>query len=142
MAPQQPFFTKKVSVCKTFTFDSAHKLEEYIGKCANLHGHTYRLEVEVKGRSDVHGLVIDFGDIKRIVNEQIIAKYDHQFLNDHFPFNTTAENLVVFFFEVIHRQLELEDSSKQQSLTLERLRLWETPTAYAEINREDFLDES
>ncbi|MFC4768136.1 6-carboxytetrahydropterin synthase QueD [Effusibacillus consociatus] len=132
----QPFHTRKVAVTKIFTFDSAHRLDDYIGKCANLHGHTYKLEVEVKGRTDHRGIVVDFTDLKKIVNEQIISKYDHQFLNDHMPFNTTAENMVVFFFEIVDAYLKKLDSA--QDIHLQRVRLWETPTCYAEITREDF----
>lgn len=128
--------SKKVSITKIFTFDSAHRLDDYIGKCANLHGHTYKLEVQVKGRTDHRGIVIDFGDLKQIVNEQIINKYDHKFLNDLLPFHTTAENMVVFFFEIIDSYLKKLITA--QDLELQRIRLWETPTSYAEMTREDF----
>ncbi|ASS77254.1 6-carboxytetrahydropterin synthase QueD [Tumebacillus algifaecis] len=125
-----------MSVTKSFTFDSAHRLDDYIGKCANLHGHTYKLEVTIKGRTDHRGIVVDFGDIKGIVNEQIIAKYDHRFLNDLMPFNTTAENMVFHFFEIIDTYLkQLIDNTPCR---LMKVRLWETPTAYAELTREDY----
>lgn len=127
---------KKVVVSKTFTFDSAHRLDDYIGKCANLHGHTYKLEVQVKGRTDHRGIVIDFGDLKQIVNEQIIQKYDHKFLNDLLPFHTTAENMVIFFFQIIDNYLKKLINA--QDIELQRVRLWETPTSYAEITREEF----
>lgn len=130
--------SKKISVTKIFTFDSAHRLNDYIGKCANLHGHTYKLEVQVKGRTDYRGIVVDFGDLKQIVNEHIISKYDHKFLNDLLPFNTTAENMVVFFFEVIDDQLKQLINTRTQEIELQRVRLWETPNSYAEITREDF----
>jgi 6-pyruvoyltetrahydropterin/6-carboxytetrahydropterin synthase len=140
MNQTQPYHRKKVAVTKIFTFDSAHRLDDYIGKCANLHGHTYKLEVEVRGLTDHRGIVVDFTDLKKIVNEQIIAKYDHQFLNDHFPFNTTAENMVVYFFELIDNYMKKLES--QQEIELKRVRLWETPTSYAEVTREDFDSES
>lgn len=130
------YHAKEVSVTKIFTFDSAHRLDDYVGKCANLHGHTYKLEVTVKGRTDYRGIVVDFGDIKKIVNEQIIEKYDHRFLNDLMPFNTTAENMVVHFFELIDAYLKQLDN--QTPARLMKCRLWETPSAYAEITREDF----
>lgn len=133
---QSAYHNKKVSVTKIFTFDSAHRLDDYIGKCANLHGHTYKLEVTIKGRTDHRGIVVDFGDIKSIVNEKIIGPYDHRFLNDLLPFNTTAENMVVHFFELVDNHLkEIEDGNEA---VLMRMRLWETPTAYAELTREDF----
>ncbi|ARU63889.1 6-carboxytetrahydropterin synthase QueD [Tumebacillus avium] len=125
-----------MSVTKIFTFDSAHRLDDYIGKCANLHGHTYKLEVTIKGRTDHRGIVVDFGDIKKIVNEQIIGVYDHRFLNDLMEFNTTAENMVFHFFEIIDTFLgKIVDDTPCR---LMRLRLWETPTAYAELTREDY----
>lgn len=133
---QSAYHNKKVSVTKIFSFDSAHRLDDYIGKCANLHGHTYKLEVTFKGRTDERGIVVDFGDIKSIVNEQIIGKYDHRFLNDLMPFNTTAENMVVHFFELVDNHLKgIEDGNEA---VLMRMRLWETPTCYAEVTREDF----
>ncbi|UOF90483.1 6-carboxytetrahydropterin synthase QueD [Fodinisporobacter ferrooxydans] len=128
-----------IHVTKLFTFDSAHRLDDYIGKCANLHGHTYKLEVTFRGKTDRRGIVVDFGDIKKIVNDLIISKYDHQFLNDHFSFHTTAENLAVKFFELLYDHIALQPS--EQSITLTRLRLWETPTSYAEVTLEDFLHE-
>jgi 6-pyruvoyltetrahydropterin/6-carboxytetrahydropterin synthase len=133
---QVPYHNKEVAVTKIFTFDSAHRLDDYIGKCANLHGHTYKLEVTMKGRTDHRGIVVDFGDIKSIVNEQIIGKYDHRFLNDLMEFNTTAENMVVHFFEIIDTYLQKLDNATP--VRLMKCRLWETPSCYAEINREDF----
>jgi 6-pyruvoyltetrahydropterin/6-carboxytetrahydropterin synthase len=133
---QRAFHHKKVSVTKVFTFDSAHRLDDYVGKCANLHGHTYKLEVQVKGRTDHRGIVVDFGDLKRIVQDQILSRYDHQFLNDLLPFHTTAENMVVHFFELIDSYIKTMDAT--QEIELERVRLWETPTCYAEITREEF----
>jgi 6-pyruvoyltetrahydropterin/6-carboxytetrahydropterin synthase len=139
MSNKLRYHSKEVTVTKIFTFDSAHRLDDYVGKCANLHGHTYKLEVSLRGRTDDRGIVVDFSEIKQIVNEQILAKYDHQFLNDHFSFNTTAENLVVFFFEVIDSYLR--QAKAEQKVTLVKLRLWETPTCYAEIDREAFVRE-
>jgi 6-pyruvoyltetrahydropterin/6-carboxytetrahydropterin synthase len=135
---QVPYHTKEVAVTKIFTFDSAHRLDDYIGKCANLHGHTYKLEVTIKGRTDHRGIVVDFGDIKSIVNEQIIGKYDHRFLNDLMEFNTTAENMVVHFFELIDTYLQQIDNATP--VRLMKCRLWETPSCYAEVTREDFYE--
>lgn len=133
---QSPYHNKEVTVTKIFTFDSAHRLDDYVGKCANLHGHTYRLEVSIKGRTDHRGIVVDFGDIKQIVNEQIIGKYDHRFLNDLMEFNTTAENMVVHFFEIIDSYLQ--QLTNATPVRLVRCRLYETPSCYAELTREDF----
>lgn len=66
-----------VIATKEFTFDSAHQLVGHDGKCANLHGHTYRLEVALKDTPIIpegpkEGFVMDFGDLKRIVKENIV----------------------------------------------------------------------
>jgi 6-pyruvoyltetrahydropterin/6-carboxytetrahydropterin synthase len=133
------YHNKRTSVVKTFTFDAAHQLDAYIGKCADLHGHTYKLEVEVKGRPDERGIVIDFAELKQIVRETVVGPLDHTYLNDHLPFNTTAENMVVFFYERIRDRLAgMEEKNR---VTLERVRLWETPTCYAEVTWEDMQDE-
>lgn len=97
-----------ISVTKIFKFDAAHFLPEHSGKCADLHGHTYRLEVTVARKDgglvaegSSAGMVIDFGDLKAIVQREIIEKVDHKMLNDIFPFRTTAENMVIHFYEVL-----------------------------------------
>lgn len=139
MSDKLRYREKEVIVTKLFSFDAAHRLEEYEGKCAHLHGHTYRLEVSVRGIPDDRGIVLDFADLKQMVNEHIISKYDHQFLNDHFSFNTTAENLVIFFFEVIDQALQR--SLHGSKVRLWHVRLWETPSSCAEIDREAFFSE-
>ena len=53
---------------KEFTFDAAHNLIKYHGKCERLHGHTYRMSVVIKGIPDEEGMIVDFLEIKRIVN--------------------------------------------------------------------------
>ena len=59
-------------ITKEFTFDAAHKLDWHQGKCKNLHGHTYKLQVTVVGELNKNGIVIDFGDLKNIVNNKVI----------------------------------------------------------------------
>ena len=71
-------------VSKDFSFDAAHFLTQYHGKCEHLHGHTYKLRVTVEGKVQSNGLVIDFGILKKIVKEQILDKYDHRCFNDFF----------------------------------------------------------
>jgi len=76
----------QVRVCKIFTFDAAHQLEGHKGKCANVHGHTYKLEVIVSGVPITEedpaqeGFVMDFGDIKEAVKSKIVDVLDHSFL--------------------------------------------------------------
>ncbi len=114
----------KVSVTKAFTFDAAHQLPWHPGKCRHLHGHTYRLEVTVAGPITENGVVIDFDDLSASVKESIVGRFDHQFLNDHFP-NPTAELLAVEFTKLL----------EAEGLDVERLTLWETPTSSATVER-------
>lgn len=123
-----------ISVTKVFKFDAAHFLPGHSGKCADLHGHTYRLEVTVARKDgglvtngSSAGMVIDFGDLKAIVQREIIEKVDHKMLNDVFLFRTTAENMVTYFYEVLERQLAPLD------VEVLKLRLWETQTSFAEV---------
>jgi 6-pyruvoyltetrahydropterin/6-carboxytetrahydropterin synthase len=90
----------KILVAREFKFSAAHKLTKYKGKCENLHGHTYKLTVVVEGVRKEDGLVIDFVELKKIVNENIIEKLDHAYLNDFFD-NPTAENIVVWIWETL-----------------------------------------
>jgi 6-pyruvoyltetrahydropterin/6-carboxytetrahydropterin synthase len=131
---QLKYHSKRVLVSKEFTFDSAHHLHCYEGKCQNLHGHTYRLQVIMSGKTDERGFTIDFSDIKRITKQQVIAKLDHQYLNEVLPLmNTTAENMVVWIYEQIAAELMKE--GLYPAIVLEEIRLWETPTSYAAVTR-------
>ncbi len=73
----------KIRITKQFSFETGHALYGYDGKCKNVHGHSYRLDVTVIGRpiednSDVKfGMVIDFGDLKKIVKSEIVDVFDH-----------------------------------------------------------------
>lgn len=139
---QLKYHRKRVIVSKEFTFDSAHHLHCYEGKCKSLHGHTYKLQVLISGFTDERGFVIDFSDIKQIVKETILDKLDHRYLNEVLPpMNTTAENMVVWIYEQLEQGLE---PYKDQQLRIEEIRLWETPTSFAMITRsmmEDSEDE-
>jgi 6-pyruvoyltetrahydropterin/6-carboxytetrahydropterin synthase len=90
------------------TFSAGHALRGYKGKCENVHGHNYRVRVDVKGEQlDSIGLLIDFVHLKRILRE-LIGGVDHRFLNDLTPFdaiNPSAENLAKFFFEEASKQM-------------------------------------
>ena len=78
------------------TFAAGHALREYKGKCENVHGHNYRVQITVEGeRLNRIGLLVDFVELKRIVRE-VMERLDHQFINDLEPFtviNPSAENL-------------------------------------------------
>lgn len=132
---QLKYHHKKVRVSKQFTFDSAHHLHCYEGKCKSLHGHTYRLEVIMVGKTDEFGFVIDFSDMKRITKERVLDKLDHRYLNEVLPkMNTTAENMVVWIYEQIQQALIEENWVPR--VELEEVRLWETPTSYASVTKE------
>lgn len=120
----------KFFVTKIFTFDSAHYLENYNGKCERLHGHTYKLEVCLTGQKDEAGLVFDFSELKKIVNEQIITRLDHNLLNKTLDFNPSAENIL----EWVWNQLKSKLNDKKYCLY--SLKLWETPTSFAEIKED------
>ena len=119
-----------VEVTKEFTFDSCHQLLGYKGACERLHGHTYKLQVTVKGTPDYRGMVLDFKELKSICKLHIVEHLDHYNLNDKLPYNTTAENMVVHFYDIIKRHLE------DTNIEVVSVRLWETPTSYAEYRGE------
>lgn len=130
------YHQKRVLVSKEFTFDAAHHLHCYDGKCKNLHGHTYRVVFGISGFVNEIGFVIDFKDIKEIWKEQIEIYLDHRYLNETLPkMNTTAENMAVWLFEKMRNSLE-EKAENNRDIRVEFVRLFETPTSYAEVRRE------
>jgi len=114
-------FTMKIA--KEFTFDSAHFLKDYHGKCENLHGHTYKMRVTVKGPIKKNGLVMDFSEIKRIVNEKVVDKFDHANINDILE-HSTVENMCVWTWKQL----------KPKIPKLVEIRIWETATSFAVYN--------
>lgn len=116
---------RQVSITKIFTFDSAHKLIDYNGPCAQIHGHTYKLEVTVCGPL-APDMIIDFYDIKKIVENTVLNKVDHQFLNDVVPFNPTVENMAVWMADLL-------EPAFADPVKLEKIRLWENQSSYAEV---------
>lgn len=130
------YHQKRVLVSKEFTFDAAHHLHCYEGKCKNLHGHTYKVVFGISGFVDEIGLVIDFGDIKKIWKEEIEIHLDHRYLNETLPkMNTTAENMVVWIYEKMVESLK-DRSNQYEDARVEFVRLYETPTSFAEVRRE------
>ncbi|MCK6258096.1 6-carboxytetrahydropterin synthase QueD [Fictibacillus sp. KIGAM418] len=127
---------KRVAVTKEFTFDAAHHLHCYEGKCKNLHGHTYKLVLTISGFVDPVGISMDFGDIKKIYKEAIESRLDHRYLNEVLPpMNTTAENMIVWIWEEFDKKL-MEYHWKDKGFRLEEIVLYETPTSYATLKRE------
>ncbi|QOR67981.1 6-carboxytetrahydropterin synthase QueD [Cytobacillus suaedae] len=130
------YHKKRVLVSKEFTFDAAHHLHCYEGKCKNLHGHTYKVVFGISGFVDEIGLVIDFGDIKEIWKKEIEIYLDHRYLNETLPkMNTTAENMVVWIYEKMMESLN-KRSEEYNGVRVEIVRIYETPTSYAEVRRE------
>jgi 6-pyruvoyltetrahydropterin/6-carboxytetrahydropterin synthase len=103
-------------------FDAAHYLKNYEGKCKNLHGHRWEVEVWIEGDElDTAGMLWDFTNLKNMV-----SKLDHKCLNDELNFNPTVENLVTFFYGVI----------KKGNPDLKvKVRVYETPESWAEVER-------
>lgn len=130
------YHRKRVLVSKQFTFDAAHHLHAYEGKCKNLHGHTYEVIFGISGIPNEIGITIDFGDVKQIWKDSIEPYLDHRYLNETLPkMNTTAENMVVWLFEQMEQALQ-ETVPSETAARVEFVRLFETPTSYAEARRE------
>lgn len=140
---QLKYHNKRVMVSKEFTFDAAHHLHCYEGKCKNLHGHTYKVVFGISGYVNEIGLAIDFGDIKEIWKNEIEIYLDHRYLNETLPaMNTTAENMVVWIYEKMEEALTKDNRANEyKGARVEFVRLFETPTSYAEVRREWMLDE-
>ena len=80
-------------VKRQFGFEAAHRLPNHPGKCRELHGHSFRLEVTVEGPIEpASGMVIDFAEVKRIVRDQVVDRLDHAYANDLIE-NPTAERI-------------------------------------------------
>ncbi len=84
-----------------FYFAAAHRLPRYEGPCFRMHGHNYKFFVGLEGEVDPRtGMIADFGEVKRIVREQVLARVDHQSLNDLLE-NPTAENIARWIWEAL-----------------------------------------
>jgi 6-pyruvoyltetrahydropterin/6-carboxytetrahydropterin synthase len=132
-----------VAVTRRFTFSAAHRYTRpewsdaenraRFGPLASIHGHTYTLEVTVRGPVDPRtGMVVDLEELKQVVGETVITRFDHAFVNDDsaFPPGTlpTTENLVRVMWGLLIAKLGAE--------RLAHLRLWEDPTLYVDYRGE------
>lgn len=141
----------KIRITKQFSFETGHALYGYDGKCRNVHGHSYKLSVTVIGspiEDPNHvkfGMVIDFGDLKKIVKEEIVDQFDHATVfNKNTPhvelaeelkkrghnvilvdYQPTSEEMVSHFSEKIQQRLP-------ENIALHSLKLQETDTSFAE----------
>lgn len=147
---------KKVYITKHFEFEACHYLPVYEGKCAKLHGHSYKMDVtvsrpmnteQIKGSVSLLGvsqkvgvapqkessspsksyMVMDFGELSSIVKEHIINVLDHNTLNNYFT-QPTAEVMVICIFDKLKKIIE----GTYYNVTLESVKLWETSTSFAE----------
>ena len=110
-----------------FPFCSSHVLPRHPGRCKNLHGHNYLLQVQVVGRTDpVSGMVMDFDEIQVRVKEHVLNTLDHHHLNDVME-NPTAENILRWCWQKLHGKL----------VGLDELILFETPDCCAIYRGED-----
>lgn len=107
-------------VTRIFSFSAAHHLTDYHGACERPHGHTYKVAVTVEGPIKSDGLVLDFVDLKRVVNEKIIDILDHTDLNNIFK-NPSAELIVIW----IWNQLKDIDVMTGTQVKLRAIQLWE-----------------
>ena len=120
---------------KSIQFDAAHQLRDYVGKCANLHGHTYKMVVCVAGeRVSEIGMLYDFFDLKQLMKE-VIDQLDHRFINEIPPYdeiNPTAENMAYHIYQTLKRRLV----EQNPALKLAYVEIWETPSASARYTEE------
>jgi len=103
---------------KIFTFHSAHFLPNYHGKCEDMHGHTYKMEVTIEGKPKEDGMIMDFKQVKEIVNKKVVDKLDHKLLNDVIE-NPSAENIAIWAWDQL-----------KNDLNLKQIKVYETSNSY------------
>jgi 6-pyruvoyltetrahydropterin/6-carboxytetrahydropterin synthase len=119
-----------MKIRRKFSFDAAHRLECYHGKCERLHGHTYSFSVTVEGRQDSEGMVMDFVELKRLVEESALSRLDHSYLNDLIS-QPTAENIAIWIWRSIDGEIARKGG------VLSEVEVWETRDASAVVDRGD-----
>jgi 6-pyruvoyltetrahydropterin/6-carboxytetrahydropterin synthase len=111
-----------------YTFAAGHALRGYKGKCENVHGHNYKVQVTVAGEKlNSIGLLMDFVDLRAAI-KSLVDVLDHHFLNDLPPFdklNPSAENLAKYFYDGLDLQI------RQQGNRVSAVKVWETDTTSA-----------
>lgn len=144
-----------IRITKEFNFEMAHALYNHDGKCAQIHGHSYGLDVTLRGQirnEELHpknGMVMDFGDLKKLIKQQIIDIFDHALVLNRntphreaiapsagftnillVPYQPSSENLLLDFVERIRMHLPA-------NIQLFSLKLRETNSSFAEWYAED-----
>lgn len=149
----------KLTATKEFKWEMAHMLTGHEGLCKNVHGHSYKMQVTVSRISRTilsgpsKGMVLDFSDLKKFVEKNIVEPLDHAFMIDGSAeglekqlrqllegksklfivmYRPTAENMAQDFFQQIAEMLEEHFDNTVQ---LESVKVWETATAFAEVRR-------
>jgi len=140
----------KIRVTKRFHFEMAHALFQYDGLCKNIHGHSYNLHVTIIGEIKEEpghpkdGMVLDFGELKKVVKSKVVDRFDHALMvNSLFPhsqiemlkkttnrilvvdFQPTSENIVAYIAKILQQHLSSD-------VSLFSIRLYETVTSYSE----------
>lgn len=118
------------TVSKKFSFDAAHHLPNYKGKCKNPHGHHWVCELACRGPiAEDTGMVVDFNELKKFCNI-FEEKFDHTYLNDikELP-NPTAENICQYIHDEFHMWCVAH------GVSFEYIRIWETPNSMVELRR-------
>lgn len=115
-------------VSKKISFDAAHYLPNYKGKCKNMHGHHWVVELAVEGKVEEDGMVIDFTLLKSFLS-RIEASLDHKLINDTIP-NPTAENICLY---IEKRSEEWREEVLGDSCKLAWIKVWETEDSYAMV---------
>jgi len=109
-------------------FSSAHQLRGYKGKCENLHGHNYKIEIYARGRElDNVGLLVDFVELKAAADE-VVTYLDHRNINELPPFDElqpSAENLAKYVLERVSKRVS------DDRVQIYKVRCFETPTSVA-----------
>lgn len=146
----------KIRITKHFDFEAAHALHGYDGKCKNIHGHSYQLYVTIIGtpteekNHPKNGMVLDFGDLKRIVKTEIIDIYDHSIVlnrnSDHLELankiSDFSHRIVMVEYQPTSEMMLIDFAKKIKAklpdyVALHSLKLYETINSYAEWFAED-----
>jgi 6-pyruvoyltetrahydropterin/6-carboxytetrahydropterin synthase len=139
-----------MKVAKRFRWEAAHRLPWHEGQCKYVHGHSYRMMVEVEGETDERGMLIDFKHLKRTL-KPLIEKWDHATLIADYdeelrdaieslgskyyvlPFDSTAENMCTYVANYLGTKAY--DTLRDHRVETIRVKVYETETCYAEIER-------
>jgi len=112
------------SIVQSFVFHAAHHLSWHSGRCAQVHGHTYRFEVVVVGELDENGIIIDFDSLVPLVHRVVLERLDHHDLNEIIE-NPTAELIAEWIFNQLEPAIQ----------GLSEIRVWETSESAAIFSR-------